>query len=107
VLALHDRIRRGAAADCGHSAPTKICPFCLKCFCSASEDYKKRYIKNCPKGLLAEYNSSREALYLKIGEILVKAGKISAGQLDKALDKQRSSTRSWGSADHDVAHHPG
>ena len=78
-----------AAADCGHSAPTKICPFCLKCFCSASEDYKKRYIKNCPKGLLAEYNSSREALYLKIGEILVKAGKISAGQLDKALDKQR------------------
>ena len=29
------------------------------------------------------------SLYLKIGEILVKAGKISIEQLDKALDKQR------------------
>ncbi len=78
-----------AAADCGHSASTKICPFCLKCFCGASEDYKKKFIKNCPKGLLAEYGSSRDALYQKIGDILVKAGKITAAQLDKALDKQR------------------
>ena len=78
-----------AAADCGHSAPSKICPFCLKCFCGASDDYKKKFIKNCPKGLLAEYGAARDLLYLKIGEILVKAGKISPAQLDKALDKQR------------------
>jgi len=77
------------AADCGHSAPTKICPFCLKCFCSASEDYKKKYVKNCPKELLTEYGAGRDFLNLKIGEILVKAGKISSQQLDKALDKQR------------------
>ena len=78
-----------AAADCGHSTPTKICPFCLKCFCNASDDYKKKYVKNCPKELLADCGPTRDVLYLKIGEILVKAGKISGAQLDKALDKQR------------------
>ena len=78
-----------AASDCSHSTPTKICPFCLKCFCGASEDYKKKYLKNCPMDLLAEHNAAHESLYLKIGEILVKAGKISMGQLDTALDKQR------------------
>ncbi|MBN2345319.1 MAG: hypothetical protein JXO51_02940 [Candidatus Aminicenantes bacterium] len=77
------------AADCGHSSPTKICPFCLKCFCGASEEYKKKYVKNCPKELLADYGDSRSAMVQKIGEILVKAGKISVEQLDKALDKQR------------------
>ena len=77
------------AADCGHSSPTKICPFCLKCFCNASEDYKKNYEKSCPQGLLVDDSSIRNALFLKIGEILVKAGKISGEQLDKALDKQR------------------
>jgi type IV pilus assembly protein PilB len=78
-----------SAADCSHASPTKTCPFCLKCFCDASNDYKKKYVKNCPKELLAEYIEAKDSLYLKIGEILVKAGKISVGQLDKALDKQR------------------
>jgi type II secretory ATPase GspE/PulE/Tfp pilus assembly ATPase PilB-like protein len=77
------------AADCSHSSPTKICPFCLKCFCNASEDYKKKYVKNCPMALLADGGSRQDALYLKIGEILIKAGKISYEQLSKALDKQR------------------
>ena len=39
--------------------------------------------------MLAEHEAVRESLYLKIGEILVKAGKISIEQLDTALDKQR------------------
>ncbi len=78
-----------AAADCSHSAPTKICPFCLKCFCDASEEYKKKFIKNCPKGMLAAYGSPRDTMYLKFGEILVKAGKITLDQLDMALDRQR------------------
>jgi len=78
-----------AAGDCSHSTPTKICPFCLKCFCNASEDYKKKFMKNCPKELLAESGEARNSLYLKIGEILIKAGKISIEQLDTALDKQR------------------
>ena len=38
------------AADCSHSTPTKICPFCLKCFCNASEDYKKKYREELPQG---------------------------------------------------------
>jgi type II secretory ATPase GspE/PulE/Tfp pilus assembly ATPase PilB-like protein len=78
-----------SAADCGHANPTKTCPFCLKCFCDASKDYKKKYLKNCPKEILAEFTEAKDSLYMKIGEILVKAGKISVGQLDTALDKQR------------------
>jgi len=78
-----------SASDCSHSGPTKTCPFCLKCFCDASKDYKKKYVKNCPKELLAEYTDGQDSIYMKIGEILVKAGKISIGQLHTALDKQR------------------
>jgi type IV pilus assembly protein PilB len=77
------------APDCGHASPTKTCPFCLKCFCNASKEYKKKYLKNCPKELLAEYTDTRNSGYMKIGEILVKAGKISLDQLVVALDKQR------------------
>jgi len=79
----------GTAADCSHAAPTKTCPFCLKCFCDASKEYKKKYLKNCPKELLVEYTDARNSAYMKIGEIMVKAGKISMGQLNTALDKQR------------------
>ncbi|MBN2399229.1 MAG: hypothetical protein JXI33_02695 [Candidatus Aminicenantes bacterium] len=78
-----------SAPDCSHASPTKICPFCLKCFCDASKEYKKKYLKNGPKELLVEYTEAKSAQYLKIGEILVKAGKISIGQLNTALDKQR------------------
>lgn len=46
-------------------------------------------MKNCPRELLVEYNEAKNTQYLKIGEILVKAGKISMGQLNTALDKQR------------------
>jgi type II secretory ATPase GspE/PulE/Tfp pilus assembly ATPase PilB-like protein len=78
-----------SAPDCSHANPTKTCPFCLKCFCDASKEYKKKYVNNCPRELLAEYNEAKNTRYLKIGEVLVKAGKISIGQLDTALDKQR------------------
>jgi len=78
-----------SASDCSHANPTKTCPFCLKCFCDASKDYKKKYVRNCPKELLAEYTGAKDSSYLKIGEILVKAGKISIEQLDTVLDKQR------------------
>lgn len=84
-----------AAADCGHSAPTKICPFCLKCFCDAADDYKKNYLKNCPPELLPGAGGS-DPHGSRIGEILVKAGKISAGQLQQALEKQRILNRKLG-----------
>jgi type IV pilus assembly protein PilB len=76
------------AADCGHFPPSKICPFCLKCFCSAADEYKSKYVKNCPKEFLAQQGEAGDAVYRKIGEILIKAGKISIEQLDTALGKQ-------------------
>jgi type II secretory ATPase GspE/PulE/Tfp pilus assembly ATPase PilB-like protein len=75
--------------DCNHANPTKTCPFCLKCFCAASEDYQKKNIKNCPRELFPDSGAASDSRYLKIGEILVKAGKISIEQLSTALDKQR------------------
>lgn len=84
-----------AAADCSHSTPTKICPFCLKCFCNASESYKQNYLRNCPRELLPGA-AADDPLMLKIGEILVKAGKITVEQLGKALDKQRLLNRKLG-----------
>ena len=90
LLALHAEFDASAAADCSHATPTKICPFCLKCFCNASEDYKKKYMKNCPKELLAEYVETKD---VPVPEDRRDPGqsraKFPAGQLDKALDKQR------------------
>jgi type IV pilus assembly protein PilB len=78
-----------SAPDCSHANPTKTCPFCLKCFCDASEDYKKKYIKHCPREMLPDSTTVSDYQYLKIGDILIKAGKISVEQLDSALNKQR------------------
>ena len=74
---------------CSHSNPTKTCPFCLKCFCDASNEYKKDFLQNSPPQFVAELISPPTQLYLKIGEVLVKAGKITEDQLQKALGKQR------------------
>ena len=78
-----------ASPWCNHSNPTKICPFCLKCFCDASDEYKKEFLQNSPPQMVTELISPPPQLYLKIGEVLVKAGKITEEQLQKALHKQR------------------
>lgn len=78
-----------ASPWCNHSNPTKICPFCLKCFCDASDEYKKEFLQKSPPQMVTELISPPPQLYLKIGEVLVKAGKITEDQLQKALNKQR------------------
>ncbi len=78
-----------AASWCSHSNRTKICPYCLKCFCDASLEYKKNFLQSCPPEMVAEMVSGGESTYLKIGEVLMRAGKITEEQLQKALQKQR------------------
>jgi hypothetical protein len=34
---------------CSHNDPTKVCPFCLKCFCNAPAQYKTDFIRKSPK----------------------------------------------------------
>jgi hypothetical protein len=84
------------APFCTHLDPTKICPFCLKCSCDAPEQYKKDFTQNCPKKLLEEKISQQEGKELKLGEILIKAGKISEDQLNIAIENQKLLKRPLG-----------
>lgn len=81
---------------CTHMDPTKICPFCLKCSCDAPEQYKKDFTQNCPTKLLEEKISQQEGKELKLGEILIKAGKISEEQLNIAIERQKLEKRPLG-----------
>lgn len=76
------------SAFCSHSNPTKICPFCLSCYCNATEEYKSEIMKNAPKELLEEKYKSEAHTYQKLGEILINAGRINKKQLEEAMSKQ-------------------
>ena len=76
------------ATFCFHQDPSKICPFCLNCSCHAPQDYKDKIISESPDELLAEKKNYSEKTELKLGEILLKAGKISEENLELAMEKQ-------------------
>jgi hypothetical protein len=73
---------------CSHRDPTKICPFCLRCFCDAPEEYKTDFIKRSPKELLAEKMKLQYRKDMRLGELLIQAGKITDTQLKIAIAKQ-------------------
>jgi len=77
------------ASFCSHIDPTLICPFCLKCACEAPEEYKNNFLKNCPKKVLEEKLILESRKSLKLGEILIRAGKITKENLISAIEKQK------------------
>lgn len=80
----------GEASFCSHNDPTLICPYCLKCGCSAPEDYRNNFLKNCPKSILEEKLILESRASLKLGELLIRAGKITRGNLILAIEKQKT-----------------
>ena len=72
------------ASFCNHPNPTKVCPFCLSCYCNASDEYKNKIIENSPKEMVEEKNN----IYQKLGEILIRANRITEEQLAEAVSKQ-------------------
>jgi len=80
----------GEASFCSHTDPTLICPYCLKCGCEAPEDYKNNFLKNCPKKILEEKLILESRASLKLGELLIRAGKITRSNLISAIDKQKT-----------------
>ncbi|MEW6368378.1 MAG: ATPase, T2SS/T4P/T4SS family [Acidobacteriota bacterium] len=75
---------------CDPKNPTKLCPFCLNCFCSASAEYKGLFWKNAPPQLAEEratLNKSKDLL----GDLLVRSKKITTDQLLQALKQQKES----------------
>jgi len=76
------------AVLCNHTSPTTVCPFCLKCFCGADEAFRKRFWEKCPPALRERRERILSHRNPRLGDMLVKAGKITRGQLEEAIRKQ-------------------
>jgi hypothetical protein len=74
---------------CNHPSPSKICPFCLSCFCQATEEYQADFWDHSPRQLLEEKLIIENRTSLMLGEMLIRAGKITTDQLKEAIEKQR------------------
>ena len=77
------------ATFCNHPGPSKTCPFCLACLCQAPEEYQQNFWQNSPRELLEEKLVMENKANLKLGEILIRAGKITTVQLKDAIEKQK------------------
>jgi len=81
--------------SCNPTHPTKVCPFCLQCFCSAPKDYKDKFFKNAPKELTDDFEMFSQSRG-PLGEALVRAKAITADQLLQALKHQKATGRKLG-----------
>ena len=77
------------AVWCSHDSknPTKLCPFCFSCFCHASEAYKVEFWRRAPARLREELQILSRSKD-RIGDILIRMGKITTAQLLAALSQQ-------------------
>jgi type IV pilus assembly protein PilB len=87
----------GAAVWCSDDpkSPTKLCPFCLRCFCDASEKYKQAFWKGAPATLVDE----RETLSRskdRIGDVLIRMKKLTTPELLDALNEQKATGKRLG-----------
>jgi type IV pilus assembly protein PilB len=69
-------------------APTKLCPFCLHCFCDASAEYKQQFWRHAPASLVEELQTLSKSQD-RLGDILIRTKKITTPQLLEALVEQR------------------
>lgn len=74
--------------SCDPKHPSKVCPFCLNCFCPAGEDYKEAFWARAPETLREEV-AMLERSQDRIGEILIQNQKLTTPQLLEALKAQK------------------
>jgi type II secretory ATPase GspE/PulE/Tfp pilus assembly ATPase PilB-like protein len=74
--------------SCNPNRPTKVCPFCLQCFCSAPEEYHERFWASSPEELVKDREMLTRARG-PLGEALVMARAITSDQLLLALKQQK------------------
>ena len=84
------------SALCKHAAPSRVCPFCLHCICDAPESYRTKYWQECPAELLDVSGAANTGESPKIGELLIKAGKIDRQQLKEAIQTQQITKQKLG-----------
>ena len=68
--------------------PTKLCPFCLRCFCDASAEYKQEFWRKAPPQLVEELQTLGKSQD-RLGDVLIRMKKITTPQLLDALVEQR------------------
>ncbi|HEY6548420.1 MAG TPA: hypothetical protein VI589_10955, partial [Vicinamibacteria bacterium] len=75
--------------------PTKLCPFCLRCFCEASERYKQEFWREAPRVLHDELETLSRSKD-RMGDILIRMKKLKTPELLDALVEQKASGRRLG-----------
>jgi type II secretory ATPase GspE/PulE/Tfp pilus assembly ATPase PilB-like protein len=81
--------------SCNPQRPTKVCPFCMGCFCAAGPEFKDAFWRHAPASLHEEIDTLSQSRML-IGEMLVRSGLITTGQLLEALNRQKTDGRRLG-----------
>ena len=75
--------------------PTKLCPFCFRCFCDASEKYKQEFWRHAPPRLVEEVQTLSRSKD-RLGDILIRMKKLTTPQLLEALVEQRATGKRLG-----------
>jgi type II secretory ATPase GspE/PulE/Tfp pilus assembly ATPase PilB-like protein len=75
--------------------PTKLCPFCLRCFCDASAEYKQAFWRQAPQQLVEELQTLGKSQD-RLGDVLIRMKKITTPQLLDALVEQRETGQRLG-----------
>ncbi len=73
--------------SCDPRHPSKLCPFCLHCFCPADEGYKRDFWASAPQSMKDEVSMLERSLD-RLGEILIRNQKLKTPQLLQALQEQ-------------------
>ena len=81
--------------SCDPKNPTKLCPFCFRCFCDASEKYKQEFWKTAPSKLVEEIQVLSRSKD-RLGDILIRTKKLTTPQLLEALVEQRETGKKLG-----------
>ena len=76
-------------------SPTKLCPFCLRCFCDASERYKQEFWRGAPHQLLDELQTLTGSKD-RIGDILIRMKKLRTPDLLDGLVEQKATGKRLG-----------
>ena len=75
--------------------PTKLCPFCFRCFCDASEKYKQEFWKRAPNRLVEEIQTLSRSKD-RLGDILIRMKKLTTPQLLDILVEQKATGKRLG-----------
>ena len=74
---------------CSARTPTKLCPFCIHCFCQADPEYQEGFWNGAPEELREEREILKNAPGT-VGEALIRSNLLNTDQLVSALKWQQN-----------------